>query len=100
MSLRQELDRLAEAAVDIARIPDATKRHRGGYWLHGQLDDLFEKTPTFPGFPQEEWLDFMAIVKVLLDIIFRDAVEEPSDLIPTTITLPDEFNERYGKFLP
>ena len=68
-------DRIAElgvAARDIAMIPDPKLRHEGGFWLHAELarlDDGYVMT-------KDERLDFMAVLKVMFDAIFRDAKED------------------------
>ena len=74
--LDTELDRLANAAVDIAMIPKPELRHKGGFWLHGELEGCWEKHV----FSYDQRVSFMSIVKILLDIIFRDAVEGPEDM--------------------
>lgn len=72
------IKQLADAAVDIAMIANPDIRHKGGFWLNGELDDLFSNHL----FTEDQRLDFMAVVKIMLDVIFRDAVEDTSDLAP------------------
>jgi hypothetical protein len=72
VSARDEIDRLTEAATDIGNIPDPDLRYDGGMWLNQQLtncDDTYTMT-------KEERLDFMATVKYMFDVVFRDAKEE------------------------
>lgn len=76
-----EIQRLSRAAVDIAIIENQETRHRGGLWLQAQLEGLYDTRWNL--WTAEERLDFMAVVKTLLDVIFRDAVEDTSDLIKT-----------------
>lgn len=71
MSLETEIKRLGEAARDIAEIQEPNLRHRGGFWLNNELEHLFSRNIFTP----EERLDFMAVVKVMLNVIFRDATE-------------------------
>lgn len=90
MSIDAEIQRLAEAAVDIAKIKNPDKRHNGGWWLHGQLESLYENHL----FTQEQRLDFMAVVKILLDVIFSDAVETSEDL-GQELVLPPSAMDKY-----
>lgn len=76
--LDDEIKRLADAAVDIALLKNPTLRHKGGFWLQGELERCFESHL----FSADQRIDFMAVVKILLDVIFRDAVENSSDLVP------------------
>jgi hypothetical protein len=75
------INELATAAVDIAIIKDPAKRHRGGFWLESELDDLWSKHL----FTQEQRYEFMAVIKILFDVIWRDAVEESADLAPMEV---------------
>lgn len=73
-----EIKRLADAAVDIASIPNPAVRHKGGFWLNSELTSLYENHL----FSEDQRIDFMVIVKIMLDVIFRDAIEEVADLKP------------------
>ena len=68
--------RLTDADIDIAKIPNPAIRHKGGFWLQGELVTCFDAHI----FSYEQRIEFMTIVKVLLDIIFRDAVDDTGDL--------------------
>lgn len=81
-NLDNEIKRLSEAAIDIAMLPNPQLRHKGGWWLHGQLDSLFESHL----FTEDQRIEFMVVVKILVDVIFRDAVEGGTGFIPP----PDE----------
>lgn len=84
VTVDQEITRLAEAAVDIAQIPDPKMRHQGGFWLQGQLESVYDNHL----FTEDQRLDFMAVVKIMLDVIFRDAVEDASDLKQFEVDAP------------
>jgi len=74
--LDNEIKRLADAAVDICSVPTPAIRHRGGLWLQGELENCFESHV----FTEEQRIDFMVVVKIMLDVIFRDVAEDASDL--------------------
>lgn len=79
--LDNEIKRLADAAIDIATIQIPMLRHKGGFWLQGELEKCFESHL----FSEDQRIDFMAVVKILLDVIFRDAVESSADLVPMDV---------------
>lgn len=93
MSVDTDIQRLADAAIDIANIKDSDLRHRGGYWLHGELNRLYEDHL----FTEDQRLDFMVVVKMLLDVIFSDAVDSAADLRPTLELPPSALEAQFQK---
>lgn len=71
MSLNTELKDLADFATDVAKISDPKLRHEGGWVLNGKLDRCYQDHL----FSDEQHVEFMAIIKIMLDVIFADAVE-------------------------
>ena len=72
------INELASAAVDIAMLPKMEVRHEGGYWLNSELEKLYSAHL----FTEDQRLDFMAVIKILFDVIWREAAEDSSDLKP------------------
>jgi hypothetical protein len=87
MNLDTRLKELADAAIDISQIAKPEVRHKGGFWLNGQLVELYEDHI----FTYDQRIEFMTIVKIMLEVIFRDAVEDTSDLheidVPTSANM-------------
>lgn len=77
--MNNEIQRLTDAAVDIAQIDDMNQRHKGGLWLEGELEALYDT--SWATFTVDERTDFQVVTKILLDVIFRDAVQDSLDLV-------------------
>lgn len=67
-ALSDRIHELQSAAVDIAQIPDPALRLQGGLWLDNELKKLHETHL----FTEDERIEFMAVVKILIDVILVD----------------------------
>lgn len=87
--LDERIKELTNAAIDIANIPNPTVRHKGGWWLNTELVSLFNSHV----FSQEQRLNFMVVTKIMLDVIFADATDNPDgfeEMSPPTETLIED----------
>ena len=88
MSLHDDLKHLQDAAVVIAAQTDRKLRHKGGMWLDSECRKFEETYRPFDGIvlPQVE-VDFRAVIKILVDYILYDALED----MDWAAAMPDHF---------
>lgn len=71
-----ELQRLGIMAVNISQIPNKEERHKAGWNLNSELVSLYDNHL----FTQNQRLDFMAVVRIMFDHIFHDAIVESAGI--------------------
>jgi len=78
MSRDREIRRLSDAAIKIAGLGDRKARHQAGFWLDNELTAVDREYQILdsPFTPDAVKTDFMAVVKILLDFILFDCLED------------------------